>query len=56
MPNSLNNKGYTLVEIIIAITIGMILMAAVSATYVVQKRSSVAQESVSEMRYVPLGK
>ena len=49
MPDSLNNKGYTLVEIMIAITIGLILISAASATYVVQNRSSAAQESVSEI-------
>jgi len=49
MPDSLNNKGYTLVEIMISITIGLILVAASSATYIVQNRSSAAQESVSEI-------
>jgi prepilin-type N-terminal cleavage/methylation domain-containing protein len=48
MPDN-KNKGYTLVEIMIAITIGLILIAATTATYIVQNRSSVAQESVSEV-------
>jgi type IV pilus assembly protein PilW len=49
MPNTLHNKGYTLVEIMIAMTIGLILVLAASASYIVQNRSSVAQESVSEI-------
>lgn len=43
------NKGYTLVEIIIAIMIGLILIASVMATYVVQTRSNVSQEGVAEV-------
>jgi len=49
MPDSLNKKGYTLIEIMISITIGLFLIAAASATYVVQNRSSGAQESVAEI-------
>ncbi|MBI4847767.1 MAG: PilW family protein [Nitrospirae bacterium] len=45
----LNNKGYTLTELIIAITISLILMAAASATYIAQNRSFVVQENVSEV-------
>ena len=43
------NKGYTLVEIIIAIVIGLILIASVMATYVVQTRSNVSQQGVAEV-------
>ncbi len=49
MPDSQNYNGYTLIEIMIAITIGLILISAATATYIVQNRSSVAQESVSEI-------
>ncbi|MBI5056628.1 MAG: PilW family protein [Nitrospirae bacterium] len=45
----LNDKGYTLTELIIAITISLILMAAASATYIAQNRSFVVQENVSEV-------
>ena len=49
MRNNLSNKGYTLVEVMIAVTIGLILVLAASASYIAQNRSSVAQESVSEI-------
>ncbi len=48
MLNYSDNKGYTLVEVMIAVTIGLVLIAATSATYIVQSRSSIMQESVSE--------
>ncbi len=44
-----NNRGYTLAEVMIALVISMILIAASSATYIAQNRSYVAQESVSEV-------
>ena len=44
-----NDKGYTLIEILIAIVIGFVLVAAATATYISQNRSYVAQESVSEI-------
>ena len=44
-----NNKGYTLVEMLIAVVISIMLIAAASATYITQNRSYVAQESVSEV-------
>lgn len=44
-----NNKGYTLIELMIAIVIGLILISAASVTYVAQNRSYVAQDSVSEV-------
>ncbi len=44
-----DQKGYTLTEVLIAIVIGMILIAGASATYVSQNRSYVSQESISEV-------
>jgi type II secretory pathway pseudopilin PulG len=44
-----NEKGYTLSELLIAVVISMILVAAATATYIAQNRSYVAQESVSEV-------
>lgn len=44
-----NNQGYSLVELMIAIAVGAMLIAAASATYVAQNKSFVAQESVSEV-------
>ena len=44
-----NHKGFTVVELMIAVTIGIILIAAATATYIAQNRSYVAQESVSEV-------
>ena len=44
-----DNRGYTFTEVIIAVVISLILMAAASATYISQNRSYVAQESVSEV-------
>jgi prepilin-type N-terminal cleavage/methylation domain-containing protein len=43
-----HNYGYTLIELVIAMAIGTILIAAASATYVAQNRSYVAEESISE--------
>ncbi len=44
-----NDNGYTLAELIIAITISLILIAGSYATYISQNRSFVIQESVSEV-------
>jgi prepilin-type N-terminal cleavage/methylation domain-containing protein len=44
-----NNQGYTLVEMLIAVVISTMLIAAASATYISQNRSYVAQESISEV-------
>lgn len=44
-----NNKGFTLTEVLIALVIGLILISGVTATYIAQNRSYVAQESVSEV-------
>ncbi|MCK5504131.1 MAG: prepilin-type N-terminal cleavage/methylation domain-containing protein, partial [Thermodesulfovibrionia bacterium] len=43
------DRGYSLVELMIAIVIGAILIAASSATYIAQNRSYTVQESVSEI-------
>lgn len=44
-----NNRGFTLVETMVAIVISAILIAAASATYIAQGRSYSAQENVSEV-------
>jgi hypothetical protein len=44
-----NEKGYSLVELSVAILIGLLLTIAVAGTYIVQQRSHVVQESVSEV-------
>ncbi len=48
-----DSKGYTLVELLIALVVGMILIAATFATYIVQNRSYVSQERVSEINTQP---
>ena len=49
MLGSVNDKGYTLIELLVSVVIAMILMVSVSATYVAQNRSFTAQESVAEL-------
>ena len=49
MHTSKNSNGFSLIELMIAIFIGMMLIAAASATYIAQNRSFTAQESVSEV-------
>ena len=44
-----NNTGYTLVELLVAIMVGIIVIVSASATYIAQNRSYVTQESVSEI-------
>jgi prepilin-type N-terminal cleavage/methylation domain-containing protein len=44
-----NNKGFTLIESMVAIVISTMLIAAVTATYVVQSRSFSAQDDVAEI-------
>ncbi len=43
------NGGFTLVELMIAIVIGMIIIGATYSTYISQQRSFVAQDQVAEM-------
>lgn len=44
-----NDRGFTLIESMVAVVISMMIIAAASATYVVQNRSYSAQENVTEM-------
>ena len=44
-----NNRGYTIAEMMVAILIGTMLIAAATATYIAQNRSYTTQESVSEI-------
>lgn len=43
-----NDKGYTLVELMIAIVIGLILISAASVTYIAQNRAYITQDNISE--------
>lgn len=43
-----NNQGFTLIELMIATLVGLMLISAVTATYIVQNRSYVSQDAVSE--------
>ncbi len=45
----LNNGGYTLMELMIAIAIGMIVMASVATTFTTQTRAYSAQEQINQM-------
>ena len=45
-----NNNGFTLVELMIALAMTGIIIAAVYSTYAIQKKSSAAQDRVSEMQ------
>jgi prepilin-type N-terminal cleavage/methylation domain-containing protein len=42
-------RGYTIIELIMALAIGSLLVAAATATYMVQNRVYITQESVSEV-------
>ena len=44
-----NNGGYTLIELMVAITIGMIVMASVATTFTTQTRTYSAQEQINQM-------
>jgi type IV pilus assembly protein PilW len=46
----LNCKGFTLVEIMVALAVSGIVMAAIYSAYISQQRSSIAQEQVVEMQ------
>lgn len=45
-----NEGGFTLVEIMLAMVISVIVVAAIYAAYISQQRSSTAQEQVAEMQ------
>jgi type IV pilus assembly protein PilW len=44
-----NDRGYTLVELMVAIAIGMIVMASVATTFTSQTRAYSAQEQINQM-------
>jgi len=45
-----NNKGFTLVELMITLAMTGIILAAVYATYIIQKKTYTAQDQVVEMQ------
>ncbi|KAF0188873.1 MAG: type IV pilus assembly protein [Desulfobulbaceae bacterium] len=47
---TLSNRGFTLVEIMIALAISGIVMAAIYSVYISQQRTSIVQEQVVEMQ------
>jgi type IV pilus assembly protein PilW len=44
-----NDRGYTLMELMVAISIGMIVMASVATTFTSQTRAYSAQEQINQM-------
>src|SRR4030095_16253396 len=44
-----NDGGYTLIELMVAITIGMIVMASVANTFSTETRAYSAQEQINQM-------
>ncbi len=46
----INNRGFTLVELMIAVAIAAIVLGALGTAYVSQRRSATAQEQVTEMQ------
>ena len=46
---TLNNGGYTLMELMVAMVIGMIVMASVATTFTTQPRAYSAQEQINQM-------
>jgi prepilin-type N-terminal cleavage/methylation domain-containing protein len=42
-------RGYTIIELMMALAIGSLLVVAATATYIVQNRAYITQESVSEV-------
>jgi len=45
-----NERGYTLQELLVAIPLGMLILAGVTTTFVSQSRSYHAQEQINEMQ------
>lgn len=50
MMKKANNKGFTLVELIVSLAVSVIVIASVYATYTLQRNSSAAQDHVVEMQ------
>ncbi len=49
MFNTRNNSGFTLVELLIAMTIGLIILTALSNTFLIQRKTYDVQEQIVEM-------
>ena len=45
-----NHKGFTLIELLVAMTVGLVVMAGVSATFRSQQKSYLLQEQVAAMQ------
>ena len=45
-----NHKGFTLIELLVAMTVGLVVMAGVSATFRSQQKSYLLQEQVAGMQ------
>ena len=45
-----SQKGFTLIELMIALVLGAIIIGAIYSTYIVQQRSYTVQETVAEMQ------
>ena len=44
------NQGFTLVEYMVGITVGLILLAGISSFFIGMKQSTVAQNGISEIQ------
>ena len=51
MQHSIQNKenGFTLVELLIAITIGLIVLGVLVSTFIIQRKTYGVQEQLTEM-------
>jgi type IV pilus assembly protein PilW len=54
MPNNSVNssRGLTLIELMVALSIGMIVLGALTATFILQRKAYIAQEQVIEMTQI----
>jgi type IV pilus assembly protein PilW len=50
IPGHNRNRGFTLVELMIALVVSGVIVAAIYSTYVAQQRTALAQEQVVEMQ------